>query len=76
MLLTLHQHCGESWQVNALVISVQRSDQVPDARERGLTDSQPWDYWLMTYGTSPFGTKFVGPYRGWELKSQWEAARA
>jgi hypothetical protein len=67
VLLTLHQDVGKSWQVNALVISVQPSDQIPDAKERGLTDSQPWKYWVMTYGDTPYGIRFLGPYHGWEL---------
>jgi len=66
-------HLTGSLRVPALVISVQPSDQVPDAVERGLGELQPFKYWVMSYGDTPWGIKFWGPFRAFELKSQWEA---
>lgn len=69
-------HMTGSVRVPALVISVQHAKQVPDAEARGLLNQQPYNYWVMSYGDTPWGIKFWGPFRGWELKSQWEASSA
>jgi hypothetical protein len=47
--------------VRGMVISVQQSNNVPDARERGLQDLQPWSYWVMTSEWENVGPHIVGP---------------
>jgi len=69
-------HLTGTLRVPALVISVRESDQVPDAWERGLGCTQPYNYWVMTYGNHAWGIKFMGPYKAYELKSQWDGANA
>lgn len=39
----------------AIVVSVQQSDQVPDALARGITNVFPWKYYVFD------GQKIVGP---------------
>ncbi len=50
--------------VRGLVISVQQSNSVPDAKERGLEDLQSWSYWVMTSSWGDVGPKIVGPIMG------------
>ena len=33
---------------SGLIISVQQSNSVPDAKVRGLENLQPWSYWVFT----------------------------
>jgi hypothetical protein len=47
--------------VRGMVISVQQSNNVPDAKVRGLSDLQPWSYWIMTSGWDGVGPHIYGP---------------
>lgn len=49
--------------VRGIVISVQQSNSVPDAEQRGLKDIQPWSYWVLTSGKGDWHCKIVGPLR-------------
>lgn len=46
----------------AIVVSVQESTQVPDARVRGIEGVFPWAYWVFD------GSKMCGPITGGWLK--------
>lgn len=47
--------------VRGLVISVQQSNSVPDAAIRGMSDRQPWSYWIMTSEWEGVAPHIVGP---------------
>lgn len=61
---------NEGWSVlvRAMVISVQQSNSVPDARARGLQDIQPWSYWVFTMGDGDWHCKIVGPLRSDQVR--------
>lgn len=54
--------------VRGMVISVQQSNSVPDAKERGLENIQQWSYWVVTsdgpYIVGPIGGAYVYPFPG------------
>ena len=59
----------EHWQQfnPVMVVSVTQSNNVPDAKERGLNDLQSWSYWVLRHNGS--GLKLMGPLNGRELAS-------
>jgi len=50
----------------ALVISVTQANGIPDVHERGLSECQPWSFWVVTGGTHP---RFLGPFGAWDLEA-------
>jgi hypothetical protein len=51
------------WRRTGIVVSVQQSNQVPDAKARGIENVFPWMYWVFD------GREIVGPMTGGWLKN-------
>jgi len=67
MVSVVPVHMTGSLTVPAMVISVRQSNDLPDARFRGLTNLGSWSYWVLTTDNVYCGVRVMGPLMGYEV---------